>query len=81
MLPNIISIILYIMDLVDLKSELSKRLKYGDEKKEAEYQSKIKEINNNYPDEVWRIPESYRNEISELKICAAFSPHPSATMD
>ena len=55
------------MDLAYLKSELSKRLKYGDEKKEAEYQSKIKEINNNYPDEGWRIPESYRNEISELK--------------
>ncbi len=55
------------MDLASLKSELFKRLEYGNEQKEAMYQSERKIINDKYPDEGWRIPQSYINEMENLK--------------
>jgi hypothetical protein len=55
------------MDLASLKSELFKRLEYGNEQKEAMYQTERKIINDKYPDEGWRIPQSYINEMENLK--------------
>lgn len=55
------------MDLADLKAELFRRLEYSDPNKELEYQKKRKQVNDKYPDEGWRIPQSYIKEMENLK--------------
>ena len=58
----------YIMDdLASLKTELFKRLEYSDTDKEKIYQLERKKINDSYPDEGYIIPQSYINEMENLK--------------
>jgi len=66
MVPNIIYLY-YIMDLPKLKTELFRRLEYSDETKEATYQKARDAINRKYPDDGWRIPQDYINDMANLK--------------
>jgi disulfide oxidoreductase YuzD len=55
------------MDLPKLKTELFRRLEYSDETKEATYQKARDAINRKYPDDGWRIPQDYINDMANLK--------------
>jgi hypothetical protein len=57
------------MEIEELQEEINKRLHYAEgSSEETEYQQELKKINDSYPDEGFRIPESYTIEIKNLKI-------------
>ncbi len=60
-----------IMDLKELKSELFKRLEFGDDEEgknnKKYYELSAKIINEKYPDEGWRIPQGYIDEMKSLE--------------
>ena len=60
------------MELKELKSKLFKRLEFGDDadgkKHKRYYDLHVEDINKKYPDEGWRIPEGYINDMKSLKL-------------
>ena len=54
------------MDLDEIKKKLYLRLEFSDSNDEETYQEQINEVRNKYPDEGWRIPEGYTNEITNI---------------
>jgi len=54
------------MDLEPIKLKLFQLSEYSDAEKETKYQSRVKRIDNAYPDEGWRIPDGYLRDMQRL---------------